>query len=63
MDYVMTAKEVSEIMRVSTATVRNMANQNRFPFRCIKIGTAYRFPKQEVMEYINGKQTEQQNND
>lgn len=56
MDYVMTAKEVSEIMRVSTAAVRNMAKQNRLPFRCIKIGTAYRFPKQEVMEYVNGTQ-------
>lgn len=56
MDYVMTAKEVSEIMRVSTATVRNMANSGRLPFRCIKIGTAYRFPKTEVMEYVNGKQ-------
>lgn len=56
MDYVMTAKEVSEIMRVSPATVRNMANKNRLPFRCIKIGTAYRFPKTEVMEYVNGKQ-------
>ena len=55
MDYVMTAKEVSEIMRVSPVTVRNMANQNRLPFRCIKIGTAYRFPKTEVMEYINGE--------
>lgn len=60
MDYVMTAKEVSEIMRVSTATVRNMANQNRLPFRCIKIGTAYRFPKTEVMEYVNGKQSNEQ---
>lgn len=56
MDYVMTAKEVSEIMRVSTATVRNMANSGRLPFRCIKIGTAYRFPKTEVMEYVNGRQ-------
>ena len=56
----MTAKEIAEIMRVSTATVRNMANSGRLPFRCIKIGTAYRFPKQEVMEYINGKQSDEQ---
>ena len=60
MDYVMTAKEVSEIMRVSTATVRNMANSGRLPFRCIKIGTAYRFPKTEVMEYVNGRQDNEQ---
>lgn len=55
MDYVMTAKELAEIMRVSPACIRTQAINGNLPFRCIKIGTAYRFSKQEVMEYINGK--------
>ncbi len=54
MEQILTAKEVAEIMRVSPAGLRAMAKQGRLPFRCIRLGSAYRFSKAEVMAYVNG---------
>jgi excisionase family DNA binding protein len=54
MEQTLTAKEVAEIMRLSPAGLRNMAKQGRLPFRVIRLGSAYRFPRAEVMAYVNG---------
>ena len=54
MEQTLTVKEVAEIMRVSPAGLRNMAKTGRLPFRVIRLGTVYRFPRAEVMAYING---------
>lgn len=51
---VMTAKEVAELLRVSPACIRMQAKNGKLPFNCIKVGSAYRFSKTEVMNFING---------
>ena len=60
MEQTLTAKEVAEIMRISPAGLRNMAKQGRLPFRCIRLGAAYRFSKAEVMAYVNGDNENEQ---
>lgn len=57
MEQILTAKEVAEIMRVSPAGLRNMAKTGRLPFRVIRLGTAYRFSRAEVMAYVNGDES------
>ena len=54
MEQTLTAKEVAEIMRVSPVSIRNMAKHDRLPFKCIRLGSVYRFSKVDVMAYING---------
>ena len=55
---VMTAKEIAELLRVSPACIRTQAKKRKLPFSCIKVGTAYRFSKAEVMKFINGGKDE-----
>ena len=55
---IMTTKEVAELLRVTPACIRTQAKNGKLPFRCIKVGSAYRFSKTEVMNFINGEKND-----
>lgn len=50
-----TAKEVAKILGVNESTVRINAAKGRLGFRHIKVGSLWKFPEDEVYEYVYGK--------
>lgn len=51
---IMTTKEVADALRVSTAHIRTLTKNGKLPFRCLRVGTAYRFSRTEVEDFIKG---------
>ena len=51
----LSAKEVAELLHIKEVTVRANAAKGTFGFRCLKAGSMWRFPEDEVMQYIYGK--------
>ena len=54
----MTAKEVAEMLRVSTAHIRTLTKNGKLPFHGFRVGTAYRFSRAEVEAFIKGDKGE-----
>lgn len=44
----LTAKEVARLLSINVSTVRKLAQQDKLPFNCIRLGSIYRFNKDEV---------------
>lgn len=51
----LSAPEVAKLLRVSPCTIRMNAAKGRLGFRTVKVGSLWKFPENEVMEYIYGK--------
>lgn len=51
----LSAPEVAKILGVDQTTVRANAAKNRLGFRCVRVGKLWKFPAEEVYEYVYGK--------
>ena len=51
----LSAQEVAKIMGIHESTVRLNAAKGKFSFRSIRVGALWKFPEDEVMEYMYGK--------
>lgn len=51
----LSVKDVANLFQCSECTVRNNAKKGSYPFRSIRIGSLYKFPKEEVLSYLYGK--------
>ena len=50
----LSAKDVAELLNVSVSSVRVNAKKGRISFRCVRVGSKYLFPEEEVYAYIYG---------
>lgn len=48
----LTAEQLAKAMHVSVGHIRNLCSQNKLPFRSITLGRARRFPKHEVIAWL-----------
>ena len=51
----LTAQQVAKLLGVNETTVRINASKGRLGFRHIKVGSLWKFPEDEVYEYIYGQ--------
>jgi excisionase family DNA binding protein len=49
-----TAQEVAKILNVDESTVRVNAKKGRLGFRSIRVGSLWKFPEDEVYQYVYG---------
>ena len=51
----LSAQQVAKILNVNESTVRVNAGKGRYPFKYIRVGSLWKFPEDEVMEFMYGK--------
>lgn len=51
----LSAPEVAKILGVDQTTIRANAAKNRLGFRCVRVGKLWKFPAEEVYEYVYGQ--------
>lgn len=51
----LTAQQVAKLLGVNETTVRINASKGRLGFRHIKVGSLWKFPEDEVYEYVYGQ--------
>ena len=51
----LSAQEVAKILGVHQTTVRVNAKSGKYPFRTIRVGSLWKFPEDEVMEFLYGE--------
>lgn len=47
----LTAKDIEQVLGISRTSVYRMINRNELPY--VKIGKLYKFPKSELIKYLN----------
>lgn len=51
----LTAQQVAKLLGVNETTVRSNAAKDRLGFRAFRVGSLWRFPANEVYEYVYGQ--------
>ena len=50
----LSAQEVAKILQVNQTTVRLNAKNGKYPYRCLRVGSLWKFPEDEVMQFLYG---------
>ena len=50
----LSAQEVAKVLGVNQTTVRMNAKNGKYPFRYIRVGSLWKFPEDEVMQFLYG---------
>lgn len=58
----LSVKDVAQMMGVNVSTVRANAAKGRYPFRAVRFGSLWKFPENEVKEYVYGKDYQETDN-
>jgi excisionase family DNA binding protein len=50
----LSAQEVAKLLGINETTVRLNAKNGKLPFHCLRVGSLWKFPKDEVMQFLYG---------